>query len=165
MTAPSATRTGSRLGVWLATSGGAGYFPIAPGTVGSAVGVVVFVLERLAGVGWAFEAALILGLFVLGCWAGSEAERHFGLEDPSPVVIDEVVGQLITLAFLPASPVGILLGFLLFRILDIVKPSPARQLERLHGGLGIMADDGMAGLYGQLLMRAAAWLAPAWVLG
>lgn len=152
------------LAVWIAASGGAGYFPIAPGTAGSAVGVAFFVGMRWAGVGALFEAGLIIALFALGCWAGSQAEHHFGFDDPGPVVIDEVVGQLITLAFLPVSWMGMLFGFLVFRVLDIVKPYPARQFEQLHGGLGIMADDAMAGVYGQLIVRLAAWAVPAWIL-
>lgn len=163
---PTTSNRASRtpLAVWIATSGGAGYFPIAPGTAGSAAGIALFAALRWAGVRPAVEAAVIVALFALGCWAGSRAEQHFGLEDPGPVVVDEVVGQLITLAFLPVSWMGMLFGFLVFRVLDILKPFPARQFERLHGGLGIMADDGMAGIYGQLIVRFAGWALPAWIL-
>lgn len=132
--------------------------------MGSVVGVALFGAMRWAGAGPLVEAGVILGLFALGCWAGSRAELHFGLEDPGPVVIDEVVGQLMTLAFLPVSWVGMLFGFLVFRVLDIVKPFPARQFERFHGGVGIMADDGMVGIYGQLIVRFAGWAVPAWIL-
>ncbi len=152
------------LSVWLATVGGAGYFPIAPGTVGSAAGVTLFAALRWAKASAAIEVLVVVAIFVVGCWAGSQAERHFSLEDPGPVVIDEVVGQLVTLAFLPVSWMGMLVGFFVFRILDIVKPYPARQFEQLHGGLGIMADDAMAGIYGNVILRLMAWVAPTWIL-
>ena len=92
--------------------------------------------------------AAILVLFAIGVWSGTVAEHHFGGIDPAPVVIDEVVGMLITLAFLPVSVTGAIVGFLVFRVLDVVKPWPSARFERLPGGLGVMADDGMAAIYG-----------------
>jgi len=77
------------------------------------------------------------------------------------VVLDEVVGMLLTLAFIPLTWSGIAAGFLLFRLLDIVKPPPARQLETLPGGLGIMMDDVMAGIYGNIALRLLIYLVPA----
>lgn len=147
----------------VATCFGAGYVPFAPGTVGSAAGLVVYLAVRYAG-GGAAELVAIVGVFVLGVWAAHRAERHFGRSDPGPVVIDEVVGMLVTLAFVPVSIAGALVGFFFFRLFDVVKPFPADRLERLHGGLGIMADDVMAGLYANLALRVVWWLAPAWVV-
>jgi phosphatidylglycerophosphatase A len=86
--------------------------------------------------------------------AGAEA-RALGNDDPGPVVIDEAAGYLFTVAFLPHALWTVLAGFLLFRLLDIVKPPPARQLERLHGGWGIVLDDVAAGIMGNLLLHAA----------
>ena len=151
-----------RLGVLLATAGGAGYFPVAPGTVGSAVGVLIYLLTR----SWPIsgQAALLLAIVVAGIWAGREAAIHFGREDPGHVVIDEVAGQLVTLFAIDANAWGIAAGFLIFRALDIVKPWPARTFERFPGGVGIMADDLMAGVYGNLILRLVLWafaLAPA----
>lgn len=155
----------TRLGVWLATCGPVGYAPIAPGTAGSAVGLAVAIGFRRAALPPWLELALIAAGFVVGIWCGTRAERHFGGEDPSPVVIDEVIGMLITVALLPLTPAGALVGFLLFRVLDVVKPWPVAQLERLHGGLGIMADDAMAAIYGNLAMRALIAVAPAgWLI-
>lgn len=158
------TGTPRPVAVWIATVGAAGHFPVAPGTVGSAVGVMLFVMLRAAQATVIAEAGVVVLLFAVGCWASTRAEVYFKVEDPSPVVIDEVVGQLMTLAFMPLSWFGMLVGFLTFRVLDILKPFPARQFERLHGGLGIMADDAMAGIYGYVLVRAAAWLLPTWML-
>ncbi|MDQ3168999.1 MAG: phosphatidylglycerophosphatase A, partial [Acidobacteriota bacterium] len=102
-------------------------------------------------------------LFAAGAWAGNVAERYFGGIDPGPVVIDEVMGMLITLMFVPVSWAGALLGFLVFRVLDVVKPWPARQMENLHGGVGVMADDAMAAVYGNIVMWIAVWYGPAWL--
>ena len=150
----------ARLGLFIATCGYIGFAPVAPGTVGSAAGVALFYLVRATGVSWA-QGALIVALFAAGVWAASAAERALGRTDPGPVVIDEVVGVLITLAWIPVTPLGALAGFLIFRVLDVVKPWPARQFEALHGGLGVMADDAMAAVYGHLLLRGLVFAAPA----
>ena len=152
----------TRLAVFLATAAYAGYFPIAPGTVGSAVGLLVY-----AFVWWTaspiVEVALIVGLFAIGVWAGTTAERYFGGIDPGPIVLDEVVGMLITLAFIPVGLSGALIGFLLFRLFDVVKPVPAGRLEKLHGGLGVMADDAMAAIYANIALRLVLWVRPEWL--
>ena len=92
------------------------------------------------------------------------AERHFASTDPGPVVIDEVLGMLVTLFLNPVGWVGAFLGFLLFRLSDIVKPFPANKLEQLHGGIGVMADDLMAAIYANLALRAAL-AASNWITG
>jgi phosphatidylglycerophosphatase A len=151
----------TRLAVFLATAGYSGYFPIAPGTVGSAVGLLVYLLVWWTG-SPIVEVGLIAGLFAVGVWAGTIAEHHFGGVDPGPIVLDEVVGMLITLAFVPVGVAGALLGFFLFRVFDVIKPFPARRFEHLHGGLGVMADDAMAAVYANLLLRLLMWLLPGW---
>jgi phosphatidylglycerophosphatase A len=152
----------TRFAVFVATAGYCGYFPIAPGTVGSAAGLVVYAFVR-----WVqspiLETGLILGLFVLGTWAGTMAEHYFGGVDPGPIVIDEVVGMLITLAFIPVGWSGALAGFVLFRIFDVMKPYPAGRFERLHGGLGVMSDDAMAAVYANVSLRLLIWMLPAWI--
>ena len=151
-----------RLGVLCATCAYLGYVPIAPGTFGSALGLALFWAIRSTGLA-SVEAAAMAVVFVVGMWSGTVAARHFRGVDPGPVVIDEVFGMLVTLAFLPVSMTGAIVGFFVFRLLDIVKPWPARRFETLHGGLGIMADDGMAAVYGNLLMRALVAIAPGWL--
>ena len=151
-----------KLGVFVATCGYIGYVPFAPGTFGSAAGLGVYALVRSSG-SVAVELAAIAVLFAIGVWSGNEAEHHFGRVDPGPVVLDEVVGILITLALLPVNVTGAIVGFLLFRALDVVKPWPSGRFERLPGGLGVMADDGMAAVYGNLAMRALIALAPGWL--
>ena len=149
----------TRLAVVLATAGGAGLVPVAPGTAGSAVGVVLYLLTS----NWplASQAALIIAITVAGVWASTVAERHFQREDPGPVVIDEVAGQLLTCFATGVSWRGALIAFLLFRVFDIVKPWPTRRFESFPGGVGIMADDLMAGVYGNLALRATLLLLPA----
>jgi len=145
------------LAVWIATAAGAGYFPIAPGTAGSAVGIVLVVglgrlhLER-AWSSVVFGAVSLL-LFGLGVWAAGKAEEFFGRVDPGQVVIDEVMGQVLTFLLVPhATWKWLLGGFLLFRAFDILKPVPARQAERIPRGWGIMIDDAVAGLYGMAVL-------------
>jgi phosphatidylglycerophosphatase A len=149
-----------QVAVFLATCGYVGYAPVAPGTFGSAAGLAIFALVRASGSMY-LELAVIGGLFALGVWSGTEAERHFGGVDPGPIVLDEVVGMLITLALLPVNPMGAFVGFIVFRALDVVKPWPSGRFERLHGGLGVMADDAMAAVYGNVLMRILLAAAPA----
>ncbi len=147
-----------RLAVWLATSGGLGYAPVAPGTVGSAAGLLVYFLTSH----WSLPAQVALagGVTLVGVWASGIAAEHFGRPDPSPVVIDEVAGQLVTLLGTGAGWKGALAGFFLFRALDIIKPWPANRLEALHGGVGIVADDIMAAVYGCAILHAALWVVP-----
>jgi phosphatidylglycerophosphatase A len=140
-----------RAALALATVLGVGYVPFAPGTFGSAVGLVVWWgLPPSTGV----QAAAIVVLFIVGSWSGGIAERHYGTTDPSVVVIDEVMGMLITLFLNPVGWAGACAAFLLFRLFDVVKPYPSNQLERLPGGIGVMADDAMAAVYANLALRA-----------
>jgi phosphatidylglycerophosphatase A len=109
----------------LATALGVGYVPIAPGTFGSAVGLVLWLLLPPSPV---VQAAIIGALFVVGSWSATVAERHFGTRDPGAVVIDEVMGMIVTLFMNPVGWAGAAGAFLLFRIADVVKPFPANRL-------------------------------------
>jgi len=145
----------NQLALLIATTLGVGYAPIAPGTFGSAAGLLLWALMPRTAYAQAFT---IVALFVIGSWSGTVAERHFGRTDPGQVVIDEVMGMLITLFTNPVGWRGALLGFLLFRIADVLKPFPANRLEALPGGIGVMADDAMAAVYANLALRAARWV-------
>jgi len=131
---------------------GSGKFPVAPGTAGSVVGLLLFVLTAwLSG--------------PLGCWIGfvvvtiagfmtaDGAAKRLGKKDPGPVVIDEIAGQFLALLALPLSLPMAIAGFALFRLFDITKPPPARQLERLPGAAGIMCDDLVAGLFANIVLQ------------
>jgi phosphatidylglycerophosphatase A len=137
-----------------ATALGAGYAPMAPGTAGSAAGLLLWCLLPASPI---VQASTLAVVIVMGSWSGGVAERHFGRPDPGQVVIDEVAGMLVTLFLVPVGWAGALLAFLLFRLADIVKPYPANRLERLPGGIGIMADDLMAGVYANLALRLCIW--------
>ncbi len=141
----------TRVAVWISSVGGLGFAPIAPGTFGSAAGILIYWLTRH----WSTSAQfmIIAVVTVVGTWAATETAKHVGREDPGQVVIDEVAGQLVTLALTGAGLTATIVGFFLFRILDIIKPYPANRFERLHGGVGIMADDLMAGVYGCVLLH------------
>ncbi|HET9369587.1 MAG TPA: phosphatidylglycerophosphatase A [Vicinamibacterales bacterium] len=149
----------TRLAVVIATAGGAGLAPAAPGTAGSAVGVLIYLLTADWPILW--QGALLIAITVAGVWASNVAERHFQREDPGAVVIDEVAGQLLTCLATAVTWRGALVAFVLFRLFDIIKPWPTRRFESLPGGLGIMADDLMAGVYGNLALRATLVLIPA----
>jgi phosphatidylglycerophosphatase A len=137
----------------LATVFGVGYVPFAPGTFGSAVGLLVWWPLHAASA--AVQASVIVALFAIGSWSGSVAERDLLRADPSQVVIDELMGMLITLFLNPVGWAGAIAAFLLFRLADVVKPFPANRLERIPGGVGIMADDAMAAVYANLVLRGA----------
>lgn len=141
----------------VATAFGSGLSPTAPGTAGSAVGLLLF--WPLSALPLAWQAGTTAALFVVGALAAGRVAERVGRKDPGIVVVDEVAGQWVTLLALPLTPVTAVVGFLLFRAMDIAKPWPARDLERVRGGWGIMADDVAAGVYAHLLLRAglAVW--------
>ncbi|MBK8230025.1 MAG: phosphatidylglycerophosphatase A [Candidatus Eisenbacteria bacterium] len=143
---------------FVATFGFTGMFPIAPATFASAVTLGLFwFAPPLPLVGW---IVMLVLLTVIGTYFAHQAEQLYG-HDASPIVIDEVVGVLLTIAMLPHTLGVYLIGFFLFRVLDVVKPPPAYQFQSLRGGFGVMADDVMAGIYGQILLRLAVHFWPA----
>jgi len=140
----------------LATGFGAGYSPIAPGTAGTLVGLALF--WPVSGLGAVAQLAVLAVMFAASVASADSTARRTGLKDPSIVVIDEVIGIWVSLAWLPWSPAVVVAAFLIFRVLDVVKPPPARGFEALPGGWGIVLDDVMAGIYTNLLVRAGLWL-------
>lgn len=147
-----ATTVAARLARLVASFFYVGFAPVVPGTFGSLAAVPLYLFLVLYA-DWPEYGAVIIIISAIGIWAGGRAENDSKIVDPSFVVIDEVAGQLLTLFLVPVSWPNLLAGFLVFRILDIVKPFPARRAETLHGGWGIMTDDLLAGLYGNILMQ------------
>jgi phosphatidylglycerophosphatase A len=144
----------------LASGLGSGLSPVAPGTAGSALGLLLFwPLQELS---LTLQIVATVLLFLVAVPASTAVARRVGMEDPGVVVIDEVVGMWVTLLGMPFTPAVAAVGFLLFRAMDVIKPYPARDLESLPGGWGIMWDDVVAGIYAQLLLRALllAWPGP-----
>ena len=141
----------NRLVSFVATGGYIGYLPLAPGTWASVLGVGMFLL--LASLPLLVYGAVLASLIGLGTWTAGEAERLLGKKDASPIVIDEIAGMLVTYFALPVALLPILLGFVLFRLFDVLKPLP--QLEQLPGGWGVMLDDLCAGFLAQCCVRLA----------
>ena len=143
-----------RVAVAFATGGGAGFMPKAPGTAGSIVGVLIYLLLMGAQLGSYYLHAIIF-FFIVGTWAAHRVETFWG-HDSQRIVMDEVVGQMIAFSAVAGqyrlSGLAIVAGFALFRLFDILKPFPLRRLERLPGGLGVMADDVGAGIYALIVL-------------
>ena len=132
--------------MWLATGFGAGLSPVAPGTAGSLVGVLFYL--AMAGLVLPLYLGLVLVLGIIGIWVCGRAGRALAVSDHPSIVWDEIVGLLITMAATPPSWQALVAGFALFRLFDILKPWPVGRIDRgVKGGLGVMLDDVMAGLY------------------
>jgi phosphatidylglycerophosphatase A len=151
-----------KLVLLLATLGPCGWAPIAPATAGSAV--VTVVAWFLPAQPWPIFIALLLAGTALAVWTAGEAEKQLG-HDAKPIVIDEAVGQTLALLFVPHSIIAFAVAFFLFRIFDVWKPLGARQIQKLPGGFGVVADDVMAGLIacgvyhlGALGARTLGWM-------
>jgi phosphatidylglycerophosphatase A len=134
-----------------------GLIPGAPGTYASmATTAVFFLFYRISyRIAPELHISIVCLVSLVGVWAATAVARQRGVKDPSVVVIDEVAGQLVTFAFLPVTAFNLLTGTLLFRVMDIFKPFPIRRLEQLEGGVGIMADDLLAGVYANLILQLA----------
>jgi phosphatidylglycerophosphatase A len=149
------------LAVWLATGFGVGFVPVAPGTFGSAWGLLA--AWWLSSTAWWWQVLAIVLLAAAGIPLCSLAVRRLGRgHDPGCIVWDEIASVPITFFLVPCDrPAILVVGFVLHRLFDISKLPPARQLERLPGGLGVMADDWAAGLYSSLVLHLLMWLSPA----
>lgn len=160
------------LPIGIATAGGVGFLPLMPGTYGAVVGVGLFV--ALSGFGLFVHLGLTVVLSLLGVWASDQSERFFEKHDDGRIVIDEVVGQLLTLTpLIPLREVGlrvfwgvdvfsslVVTGFVAFRVLDVWKPGVVRWAEKnISGGAGVMADDLLAGALGAILLAVPAGVA------
>ena len=139
------------MAVAIATVGGVGRAPIAPGTVASAL--TAFVLWALPFSRVSVVIAFIV-VTVVGTWAAEHAERVLGTKDPGAIVIDEVAGMTLSVLVLPLTVPVLAVAFVLFRVFDVLKPPPARQAQALPGGFGVMVDDLFAGLYALAIVAA-----------
>lgn len=146
-----------KFAVALSTLGPVGHFPKAPGTWGSLASVIAAPWLFLSMPLW-WRILALLAILAVGTWACGRAEIHYAKKDPGCVVVDELFGQWLTLLFMPGLHVGyLLLGFVLFRIFDIFKPWPVKWAETAFpGGLGVMVDDGVAGLYAMACLHLIA---------
>lgn len=138
--------------LFLSSNAGLGYAPVAAGTFGTLAGIPAYwLLAKLPPLLWLLT---VLALFFLSCWAAGEAGRIYGVVDDGRIVIDELIGYLVTIALLPFTWKTAILGFLLFRVFDILKPQPARFCDKkIKNGYGVVLDDVVAGLYAALALR------------
>ena len=136
----------------LATGFGVGYSPIAPGTLGTLVAIPVYYF--LSNISSPIYEITLVGFFFLSVWISENAEIYFGKKDDQRIVIDEMMGFLITMLWVPKTIHFIIIAFFLFRFFDILKPFPIRHLEkRFKGGFGVILDDVMAGVYGNIILQ------------
>lgn len=153
---PEDATVATRVALALATGFGSGLFPVAPGTAGTLVAVpLVLALMPAAAPG---QLVVLAAVIALSIWSADVAAPRFGLKDPGQIVVDEIAGFFVTVAFLPATWTTLAAGFVLFRLFDIAKPPPCRRAEALPGGLGIVADDLLAGVYANLSIRLLCFL-------
>jgi phosphatidylglycerophosphatase A len=150
------SRPAARAAIVLATVLGAGYSPVAPGTAGSAVALVILWLVPFSRPGLILFFAAVT---IAGTWAAHVVEAAAGTKDPGAIVIDEVAGMTLSVLLVPPTIPVLLAGFVLFRVFDVLKPFPANRAQALPGGLGVMVDDLVAGLYALLVLLAARALA------
>lgn len=128
-----------------------GYFPLIPGTIGTALGVVIY--WAISGFQLIYYSGFLLLLTILGLYESEKAEIYFSRKDAPQIVIDEIIGYLITMMYIPSKLKFVIIGFFVFRIMDIVKPFPCRQLQQLKGGTGIVIDDVIAGIYSNIILQ------------
>ncbi|MFH0827732.1 MAG: phosphatidylglycerophosphatase A [Candidatus Omnitrophota bacterium] len=140
----------NRLAKLIATFLGVGYLPFFPGTFGSAAALILFLIVKP---GFIAQCVFLAVFTVLGFSFSGKAEKLFNSKDPKYIVIDEVAGMFLTLLFVPWDFNLLLIGFLLFRVLDTAKPFPAGRLQNLPGSAGIMLDDISAGIYANLILQ------------
>ncbi len=145
-------RPSDAIAMAIATFGGVGRSPVVPGTAGTLAALpFAYLAGRFLPLG--LFLAVTAGITLVGVWAAGRAARILGRKDPGAVVIDEVAGLFVTLLGIPAGPLTLCGAFVIFRVMDILKPPPARRLESLAGGIGIVADDLAAGAYANLTLR------------
>ena len=148
----AATGSGTRFISWIASLGPLGFFPIAPATFASFVLAALFLLAPSTPRPLALDLGVLIVVTAIGIWSAGVAERRWG-HDARHIVIDEAAGMVVTLFLMPADLRTAGLGFLFFRIFDILKPFPGRRAESLPGGWGVVTDDLIAGLYAHLALR------------
>lgn len=140
--------------IFVAQGAYTGRFPIAPGTAGSVLGVLLYLgMVKTFSPGIYFLIGVFL--FVVGTWSATRAEELLGKKDHSSIVIDEIVGYLISMFLVPFDWRFVIAGFVLFRIFDVLKPYPLQRIQRIHGGLGVMLDDVGAGIYTNFILQVA----------
>jgi phosphatidylglycerophosphatase A len=141
----------NRFFLFIATGFGVGYSPIVPGTFGTIVAIPIFLF--LSQIPFPLYELTTVAFFFFSTWISDQAQTYWGKRDHPRIVIDEIMGFLITMLWVPKRALFIILGFLLFRFFDIVKPPPIRLAERVKGGYGVVLDDVIAGVYANIILQ------------
>lgn len=152
METDSTNSPSQRIALFFATFFYVGRLPI-PGTIGTLGAVALYYL--ISDFSLLAYSLFLPGFIIFSVWAAGEAEKSLGRVDPQQIVIDEVCGYLVTMLLVPPTLTNIIIGFVLFRLFDILKPPPIAKLERLHGGFGIVMDDVLAGVYANIVLEVA----------
>ncbi len=149
-------RATSAVIIFIAQGAYAGKSPVAPGTAGTVVGVLLYLWMK--GLSPVIYVVACLLLFVLGTWVAGRAEELLGKKDHPSIVIDEIAGYLVSMFLVPHGWIFVVAGFLVFRFFDIVKPYPLKRLQEIRGGLGVMLDDFGAGIYTNVVLQLVMYL-------
>ena len=141
----------NRFILFLATGFGVGFSPFVPGTMGTLVAIPLYLI--LSPIPSPVYEWTVIAFFFLACWVSDKAQNHWGKKDDQRIVIDEIMGFFTAMMWVPGTALFIALGFVLFRLFDIIKPPPARRLEQMRGGYGVVLDDVMAGIYANIILQ------------
>ncbi len=141
----------NRIVLLLATGLGVGFSPLAPGTMGTLIAVPISLI--FSAIPFPLHELTIVTFFFLSIWISDKAQRYWGKKDDPRIVIDEIMGFLITMLWVPQTALFIMIGFFLFRFFDILKPPPIQRLERVKGGYGVVLDDVLAGIYANIVLQ------------
>jgi phosphatidylglycerophosphatase A len=142
--------------ILMASGFGAGYSPIAPGTFGTLVAIPIYLV--LSRIPFPIYELTLLTFFFLSSWISDRAQNYWGRKDHPRIVIDEILGFLVTMLWVPKTALLIILGFFLFRFFDILKPPPIRLMEKARGGYGVVLDDVLAGIYSNIILQIISYL-------
>ncbi len=137
--------------LFVATGFGAGFSPVVPGTMGTLLAIPIYYFG--SSISSPLYALTLVAFFFFSSWISNQAERYWGTKDDRRIVIDEIMGFLVTMLWVPKSISSIIAGFILFRFFDIVKPFPIRHLERVKSGFGVVLDDVLAGIYSNIILH------------
>jgi phosphatidylglycerophosphatase A len=140
-----------RFVILLAAGFGAGFSPVVPGTMGTLVAIPIYYF--ISSISTPLYEVTLATFFFLSSWIAGQAERHWDKKDDRRIVIDEIMGFLVTMLWVPKSLFFIIAGFILFRFFDILKPFPIRHLERVKSGYGVVLDDILAGIYSNIILH------------
>jgi phosphatidylglycerophosphatase A len=150
--------------LFLASGFGAGYSPVAPGTIGTLVAIPIYLF--FSRIPFPIYELTLLTVFFFASWISNKAQKDWGKKDHPRIVIDEILGFLVTMLWVPKTALLIILGFFLFRFFDIVKPPPIRLAEKAKGGYGVVLDDVLAGVYSNIILQIISYFAffPGWAV-